>query len=319
MEFSGTPQEWNAYIAGQPHAQFLQSYEWGVFQKSLGRRVWYLGGGEQKESVRCLAIAYPLKGTMFYLMCPRGPVGVPSDVWSKEFIKWSHEQGAQFARIEPIESVPMKATHVRDVEPSHTRIVDLSKTENELLSVMHPKTRYNIHLSQKKGVIVAAKKYNEITSDELAMWWALSSETAKRNKISVHSREYYQKLLTSFPYITLYQAKWQGSVVAMAVMVGFGDTMYYLYGASTQEHKEVMAPYLLQWQAMVDAKNVGYRYYDFWGVAPDDSSTHPLAGVTRFKKGFGGEVITYPGTFDIPFKKLPYILYTLLRHVKRSL
>ena len=320
MEFIGTQQQWNEHVIAAGHAQFLQSYEWGIFQKALGRNVWYLGGGNTKEQVQCLTIKYPLKGKWFYLMCPRGPVGVPSVLWWKEYEQWAISNEGLFSRIEPVESLStLSALHVRDVEPSHTRILNLSKTEKELLSEMHSKTRYNSNLSQKKGVIVTTKKYSEIKEEDIKQWWSLSQETASRNNISVHPQEYYKTLFTTFPYITIYKAIWQDTIVAMTVMVGFGDSMYYLYGASTQIHKEIMAPYLLQWQAIIDAKKDGYHYYDFWGVAPHNNPSHPLAGVTRFKKGFGGEIVSYPGTFDIPLRTIPYKLYTFLRTIKRSL
>ncbi len=319
MEFSGTPQEWNEYIARQPHAQFLQSYEWGEFQKKIGRQVWYLDRENTIDPAHCLAIAYPLKGNMFYIMCPRGPIG-SNDAWFELFVEWSKKQGALFSRVEP-STIPTTATslHVRDVNPATERFLDLTKTETELLAAMHSKTRYNINLSQKKEIVVVQKKYNEISDTDIEQWWALTQQTATRNRISVHPKTYYKTLLTTFPYVTLYESRWNGTIVAMTAMVGFGDTMYYLYGASSQEHKEVMAPYLLHWQAIIDAKNSGYRYYNFGGIAPDDSPSHPLVGVTRFKKGFGGEIITYPGTFDIPNKKMHYNLYTFLRNIKRSI
>src|SRR6187549_1927683 len=116
MEFSPTKKEWNEMIEGQPHAQFLQSYEWGLFQKALGRRVWYLKEG----TAQCLAIRYTLKGTMFYIMCPRGPVGEVNKEWWQQYLAWSKNQGALFSRIEPINKNALPSDdsrHVRDVEP----------------------------------------------------------------------------------------------------------------------------------------------------------------------------------------------------------
>ncbi|MDP2656716.1 MAG: peptidoglycan bridge formation glycyltransferase FemA/FemB family protein, partial [bacterium] len=249
MEFSGTQKEWNQRCLTSSHTQFLQSYEWGLFQHALGREVRYLVGSFD-DDIQCLAIKYPLMRNFFYFMCPRGPVGTPTQDWWHEFFQWAQKNGALFTRVEPsdiVSQLSSKMKHVRDVDPAVTRIIDLETSEQTLLSNMHQKTRYNINLAMKKNIQVKVTSFEDITEKEIEVWWQLSKETAKRNSISVHPLQYYKTLFTTFPYISLFTARLGDMPIAMAVHVSFGDTVSYVYGASTHEHKETMAPYLLQW------------------------------------------------------------------------
>ena len=114
-------------------------------------------------------------------------------------------------------------------------------------------------------------------------------------------------------------AKHDSEYVAANIMCFFGDTANYLHGASSNKHRDVMAPHLLQWKAVCDAKKDGFKYYDFWGIAPNDDPKHGWAGVTRFKKGFGGEQVNYPGTFDMVVSKKWYLIYKVFRFINRTL
>jgi lipid II:glycine glycyltransferase (peptidoglycan interpeptide bridge formation enzyme) len=99
-------------------------------------------------------------------------------------------------------------------------------------------------------------------------------------------------------------------------MIYFGDTATYLHGASSRERRELMAPHLLHWTAMMDAKSWGFRTYDFWGVAPEGVEGHSWAGITRFKRGFGGKYVAYPGTYDVPVDRFWYGLYAATQKLR---
>jgi lipid II:glycine glycyltransferase (peptidoglycan interpeptide bridge formation enzyme) len=195
-----------------------------------------------------------------------------------------------------------------DIEPSKTAIVNLQKNEDELLSAMHQKTRYNIRLAEKKGVVVrvaGAKDFDE--------FWRIMKQTVKRDEFRLHDRQHYQKMLAlDNNFIKLFLAEYQGKVVAAVLASFFGDMITYIHGASADEDRNVMAPYLLHWQIMKIGKAAGYKYYDLNGA---DESKWP--GVTRFKMGFGGETVEYPGTYDLILNKVMYNIYQVLRKVRR--
>ena len=107
-----------------------------------------------------------------------------------------------------------------------------------------------------------------------------------------------------------------GRVLAANLMIWFGDTVSYLHGASSNVRREVMAPHLLHWKLINEAKSLSFKHYDFWGVAPEGTVNHPWAGVSRFKRGFGGRYVAYPGTFDLPLDRFWYRVYRLLQTIR---
>jgi lipid II:glycine glycyltransferase (peptidoglycan interpeptide bridge formation enzyme) len=199
-----------------------------------------------------------------------------------------------------------------DVQPSKTRILDLRKKEEDLLREMHQKTRYNIRLADRKGVEIIGATLD--TVDELfGAFWQLMETTTDRDNFRSHSREYYRKML-DVPFTKLYLAKYGDNILAGAIVSFFGDTATYIHGASSNEMRNLMAPYLLQWEMIKAAQGRGCAYYDFYGV---DEMKWP--GVTRFKKGFGGQEIHYAGTYDFVFCRPFYCLYSLLRKLRRMI
>jgi len=187
-------------------------------------------------------------------------------------------------------------------------MLDLKKSKEELLSDMHQKTRYNIRLAKKKGVEII-----EGGADDFDDFWNLINKTADRDRFRIHTKEYYKKML-SVDFVKIFFAKFAGKIIATGIFSFYGDTVTYMHGASDNEHRNVMAPYLLQWELITRAKEKGFKYYDFYGI---DDKKWP--GVTRFKKGFGGFEKRYPGTFDMVFSQIWYNVYNILRKIKRLL
>jgi len=185
-------------------------------------------------------------------------------------------------------------------------MLDLHKDEDDLLLEMHQKTRYNIRLARKKGV-----KLVEGDITDLDVFYNLISDTYNRKNITVYNKEYYKKLMTNFSKAKIFLAKFQDKVLCANLILFYNDTATYLHGGSSQENKNLMAPHLLQWEVIKIAKEQGYKYYDFWGV---DEKKWP--GVTRFKKGFGGFEVNYPGTFDLITNDPWYCLYKMVKKFK---
>lgn len=296
---------------------FLQSWEWGEFQRALGREVVRLrDGGTMVQAVRM-----PLPFGKSYWYVPRGPVGGGIG---------APLAGGIFTRFEP-SSVPEKAKKVPSVQPSQTVILDLAGSEEELLSAMHEKTRYNIRLAERKGVRVMPGPGSE---DGFITFRELVKETSERAGIRSHDEDHYRRMLDALSgdmasegeaSSKLMFAEHDGKVLAAILLIRFGGTVTYLHGASSRDRKELMSPYLLHWEAIRQAKTWGAKAYDFWGVAPMEErdgklrmkdSGHPWAGITRFKKGFGGDYVEYPGTFDLPGNRFWYTLYSVARRLR---
>jgi len=217
---------------------------------------------------------------------------------------------AVFVRVEPNSSAWNGAgIKTIPIQPAKTIILDLTKNETDLLSAMHQKTRYNIHLAEKKGVTI------RVDNNRIDDFLALMSATTERDNFFAHSDSYYRTLVSYDPnFIQLILAEYEGRVIAAGLFCFHSPTAVYMHGASANEFRNVMAPYLLQWTAIKRAKSLGLKYYDFYGI---DAKKWP--GVTRFKEGFGGEEVNYAGTFDLVLQPVWYFIYRLLRLVRRAI
>lgn len=327
---------WNEFIGSQDLSQFLQSWEWGEFQQSLGRKIWRLAVCNNSDiSAAALVVKRFLPLAKSYLYCPRGPIlandkdvlGLLMDrikqIAKKEnAIFWRIELTSQ-SQILNLKSSIHGFQAVSPVQPKDTLILDLTKSEEELLSEMHQKTRYNIRLAERKGVKIRimnpfgpnSGRGQESRIGDIEEFLKLLHQTTGRDKFRPHPDEYYRKSLKQFSgdFVKLYLAEYQNKVIAANIVIFFGDTATYAHGASSNEYRNVMAPHLLQWRQIQDAKRLGYKYYDFWGIA---SQNQKWSGITRFKKGFAGREINYPGTFDIVFQSFWYKIYRLIKRIK---
>ncbi|MFA6171295.1 MAG: peptidoglycan bridge formation glycyltransferase FemA/FemB family protein [Patescibacteria group bacterium] len=319
---------WNCFIAGNCPAEFLESWEWGEFQKEAGSKVIRLSAENDKGAAACATF---IKKKLFlgksYFYCPRGPVSCGNKeadgLLFHEIKKIAEKEKAIFLRFEPsgnlkAEGLGVPVLRTIDVQPSKTLILDLSKSEENMLGEMHQKTRYNIRLAEKKGV-----KVKELGMENFEDFWKLMNETRDRDGFRLHGRNYYSKMLEcagcggaglkkNEMAVKMFAAEYQGKIISVNLIGFFGDTVTYMHGASSDEYRNVMAPYLLQWHLIKLAKNLGYKYYDFYGI---DEKKWP--GVTRFKKGFGGKEVSYPGTFDLIFDKAWYNCYIIFRKLRR--
>ncbi|HRE89223.1 MAG TPA: peptidoglycan bridge formation glycyltransferase FemA/FemB family protein [Myxococcota bacterium] len=190
----------------------------------------------------------------------------------------------------------------RDLLPPSTMLVDLRKDEDGLLARMHPKTRYNIRLAARRGVVVTTG-----TLDDLPAWHSLYLETTARHHLEPMPLPHFEAFLreradgTASPVKTvLLLARHQQRLVAGMLLALSQARAIYLYGASSHAHRELMGSHAMQWAAMRLAKSHGCLEYDLFGAAPRADQTHALAGVHRFKAGFGGRLVHREGTWDFP-------------------
>jgi len=211
-----------------------------------------------------------------------------------------------------------------DIQPPDTTLIDLTKSEDELLSAMRSKWRYNIRLAQKKGVVVRAYRARTDKEDNssldsdasraLDIFYELYKTTASRDGIAIHAKKYYEDLFAlsavhkDAPLITVYIASHEGENLASIITLFSKSEAVYLYGASSNAKRNLMPAYLLQWTAICDAKFYGSAVYDFYGMPPSDDKNHPMYGLYLFKTGFGGRIVHKPGSLDFPLSPL-YALY----------
>jgi len=320
-----TPQAWDLFISNHPEAHILQTRSWGDLKSAFGWKPKYVQVGELGALI--LFRRLPLGFSVGYI--PRGPVGNGrwADFWP-EVDQLCRKEQAIFLRVEPNvwEPVPEDFTaiqlpgfveSVQTVQPPRTILIDLERSEDDILMGMKSKTRYNIRLAKRKDVIITQ-------SEDVALFHRMMLSTGERDEFGIHSLAYYQRAFTSFEPLgacVLLIAEYQAQPLAGLMAFAHGDTAWYFYGASTDEERNRMPTYLLQWEAIRWAKSKGCQVYDLWGV-PDYPETEleesflnrsdGLWGVYRFKRGFGGQIHRTIGTWDRIYQPLIYKLYQRL-------
>ncbi len=322
---------WNGFIKENAlDGGLLQSFEWGDFLASSNQRIWRLAVVNEASEIQA-AVLIALQGLPLgknYLLWPRGPVLNKKIVDKEEgktvlaflfqsVAKIAKTEKSIFSRLDPAISEEalkeisggLSLRFVGQVQPKETLILDLDKSEEALLSEMKPKTRYNIKVAEKNGVeIVRGAQYFED-------FWRLMGKTSSRQEIKPHSKRHYQGLVESLGkdgLLEIWVAKLDNKIITANMMIFFGETAVYLHGGSDYDYRDKMAPYLLQWEAIKEAKKRHCRRYDFWGI---DEKKWP--GVTRFKKGFStgiGSTI-YAGAHDQVYSKLWYNIYNLTKKI----
>jgi lipid II:glycine glycyltransferase (peptidoglycan interpeptide bridge formation enzyme) len=220
-----------------------------------------------------------------------------------------------FARDSNIKLIKNKV----DVQPPDTVLLSLEKTEEELLSSMKPKWRYNIKLAEKKGVAIRAIRASDSSFEEdLDSFYALYKETASRDGIGLHPLSYYRDLMMrrqDMADVILFIASHEHEDLAAILVLLTPSESIYLYGCSGNRKRNLMPAYLLQWTAILSARSYSSRVYDFYGIPPTGDPDHPMHGLYLFKTGFGGIEIHRPGSFDIPIDTL-YPLYTAAERMR---
>jgi lipid II:glycine glycyltransferase (peptidoglycan interpeptide bridge formation enzyme) len=323
---------------------FLQSGFWGSFKARFGwdalafRVEWAAGGENAGDEVKSLlvlrrilapglSLAYVPWGPELPASCPDRAAAL---VVLTAALKAELPKNTAFIRFdlpwytENIDAhfilpAPFLRSGV-DIQAPDTVIVDLTQPMESLLEQMKPKWRYNARLAKKRGVVV-----NQADGKKITIFYELLNETAIRDGIAIHSPDYYKTLFESGwysgkkPDLRLYLAEHGGDVLAGIVTLFRGREAVYLYGASSNKKRNFMATYLLQLKAMEDAKASGCEEYDLYGIPPNEDQAHHLAGLYRFKTGFGGRMIHRSGCWDYPYRPVIYRLLRSAETVRKSI
>lgn len=321
---------WNCFIASSEYGHVLQSWEWGEVKGRTGWqpvRLALLDGGEIRGAAQVLIRSLPYGvGRLAYV--PKGPVldyadPVLLDVMLGALHDLARRERVISLKIEPevVEPSPVADALLADglapappVQMRSTIWVDLTADENEILARQKQKTRYNIRLAERKGVEVRSG-----TSADLPAWYQMYEVTSRRDTFSIHGLDYYSAvldLLQPAGLADLLLAHHDGDLLAGIIVFAFGHEAQYMYGASSNEKRNLMAPYLVQWRGMQWAKSRGARIYDLWGIPDRLDESEDLWGVYRHKRGYGGQIVRYIGAFDLVRAPLQH---TALERVARPL
>jgi lipid II:glycine glycyltransferase (peptidoglycan interpeptide bridge formation enzyme) len=246
-------------------AALFQFYNWGKFQESLGRKIWQLIFLTNENIIAsALIIKYELPLGKSYLYCNRGPIlsAVTNELriqilklLIEKISEIAQKENSIFFRLDPEWDNKVENTKLfsnlnfkkskKETNPKNTLILNISKSEEEILTQMHSKTRYNIRLSEKKGVTV---RISNKKNDDFEAFWQLMEETAKRDGFRSHVKDYYKKQLNFFDekgLIKLLVAEYEGIIISAIIVSFCGKQATYLHGASSYEHRKYMAPHLI--------------------------------------------------------------------------
>lgn len=334
-------QIWDAFVREHSFGTLQQSWIWGEFQEDYGFKVFRIIAKEGDEILGVAqAMLYDMPFGKWYLYVARGPIIIqkPGDQLNKvevfdriiaELKSIAIKNDAIFTRVDPCfkKSRPSAISDklkiiakksFKQVQPEETLMIDLSGVEDELLASMKAKWRYNIKLAQKKGIKITTPK-----SGGIDIFYKLAESTSQRNAFYYHPKKYYEKLISKLGNrCSIFVATYKDIPIASSIMFYFKNTAIYAHGASSDEHKNLMAPHLIQWEAMRNAKSRGFQFYDFYGIATEGEKLQSWQGITRFKMGFAPEGskfarhVKYIGAYDIVYDKFSYGLIKVVKKLK---
>lgn len=299
----------------------LQSFEWGIFREKTGLKVIRRGIVSGKKIVSAYTLTLhkvpKTKYTIGYL--PKGDLPTPELLLDLKEIGKKHNcvyiqlepnlLASKKPEIEHLSNAYLLKNSFHPLFTKHTFILDLEKTPEELLSGMHPKTRYNIRVAQKHNV-----KITDVTNEKgFKTFLKLYEETTARQRFYAHTPQYHKDLFetltkpdSQLTYVIL-QAQYQDKILTSWVLFSFQDKLYYPYGASSREHREVMASNLIMWEAILLGQKLKLSSFDMWGALGENPDpTDPWFGFHKFKQGYGAKLTEYVGSYDYVLDPLTY-------------
>ncbi|MDO8601920.1 MAG: peptidoglycan bridge formation glycyltransferase FemA/FemB family protein [bacterium] len=333
--------EWEAFVRAAAPRTFLHSWSWGEFHRAQHQTIVRFGiyDGMTLVAVALLIKVMARRGT--FLLCPHGPIISLSHAGSPlvgEIIKKLTEHlkpfalklGCDFVRICPllIDSLDNRATFMRTgyrqapihMHPELTWMLDITPSLDELMAGMRKTTRYGIRKAEKDGVTVEMSEKPE----DVERFYKVYQDTVDRQHFTPFSRNYLRCEFETFitdKKVSWFFAVYKGETISAAMIIFSGNSGFYHHGASIQRYAKIPASYLLQWTAIGEAKRRGCALYNFYGVSPEDKPNHPWAGLSLFKKGFGGFPEAYVPAQDLPLTKKYWLNFVIekVRKIRRRL
>lgn len=338
---------WEDFVLGvKPHT-FLESWQWGEFNSAMGDKIWRLGISHNAElrmqNAELLGVALVIKISAkrgMFLFVPQGPVlreakklqitNSKFQIFIDYLKNLAQKENCSFIRISPIllktlenEKLFQDAGFRKAPMHMHAELMwllDVSPSEEELLKNMRKTTRYEIKKAEREGVEIS----HGTSAEYFDIFSKLYGSTADRQHFHAFSKKYLEAELEAFKkdnQSEIFLAKYNGEYIAGAMIIFYADSAFYHQGASSGLYSKIGASYLLQWEIIKEAKKRGLHYYNFWGISSDTEPKHPWAGLSLFKKGFGGFAEEYVPTQDLVLKNTYWINYLIekMRKMKRGL
>lgn len=326
--------EWNNFIR-KNGGSLLQSWEWGDFQKSEGKKILRV---YDKDNLAASLILNPLVPFRDYLYCPRGPVFEQTTSpkqglfdFIEEIKNLSEKDKIVFLRVEPEikaseENVAlMHGLGFREsisIQPKETILIDLKRDKEEIFYSMDKDLRYAVRTAKKRNVSVQVISRQDDKKEVFENFWNIFEQVNRRHGLRRHQKEYYQKLFElgaseeseTLCHSVVFAGKVKDKIAAAALVVFWGRSAIYLHSASDLEYKHYNAPSLVLWEVISEAKRRNCDYFDLWGVS---STNKKWEGVSRFKERFGGKRIHLIGTWDYVFRPKLYTAYEMIRTLVR--
>lgn len=316
---------WDSFILSRS-GSFLQSWIWGKFQETSGKKILFL----KENDWQALAVIHPLKFNKTYFYIPHGPVldsskrtecEIFTDILNK-IKSLAKDQGAIFLKIE-LKTSDQKIADTLSrlgfenspitVQPQDTSVVNINKSEDEILKSFEKRCRNEISLAARKNVSFALDN----SANGINNFLTLLGKTSNRDSFKTHPLPYYKNLIETLSpsgNADLFFAKLGSETISACLIVYFGSTASYIHAASCGAYRAANA---LVWYAMKESKKKGCKEFDLYGVAPLNSGeTHSWYGLTKFKESFSGKRTKYIGAYDYSFSDTWHSIYKLYRFKK---
>lgn len=310
-------------VVGHP----LQTYEWGEFRQRTGVKVIRRGFYKNNKLISGFQLTiHTIPRTPFTIgYLPKGESPTPAIL--EELYKIGKQENCIFIQLEPnltkqqteFQIPKTKYQILKSAHPLFTKytfVLDLTKSEEELLKNMHAKARYNIKVAQKHNVIVEEDNSNEAFEEYLR----LTKETTIRQKFYAHTENYHRLQWETLPHAVnkhqlsshLFVAKYKKKILTAWIVFVFKDALYYPYGASSSENREVMASNLMMWEVIRYGKKLGLKTFDMWGaLGPEPDKNDPWYGFHNFKQKYGPEHVEFVGSYDLVINPILYQGYKI--------
>lgn len=323
---------WEKFVESYPGANFLQSWNWGEFHQNLGKTIKRMGFYYDGKLLGVMLCILEKAKRATYLTVPGGPLiewesKSQIQLFRQTVERLAKELGCSFIRVRPqiletdsnsklFENLGFKAAPMH-LHAELTHQLDLHKSEEQLLSEMRKTTRYEIRKAIKLGTKVSVSKDLEDIDD----FYKLQLETARRQGFIHFDKKFLKEQFEVFvkdKQALLYTAWLEKKKLAEAFIIFYGQETAYHYGASTLLGRKYPGAYLIQWEAIKEAKKRGMKRYNLWGVAPEGEKNHRFYGVSIFKRGFGGEDVEYLHARDLVINLLAYKINWAIETIRKK-
>lgn len=331
-------QQWEDFVLQNKESTFLHSWNWGEFNKNTGEKIWRVGVFDEGKLIAVVLIIKIKARRGSFLFVPQGPIItynpklITYDLLKKlfDFLKnLGKKEKVGFVRISPIlkntsedlnlfKSYGFRNAPIHMMHPEMTWLLDIAKSEEEILKGMRKTHRNLIRRAVKDGVEIiqsADEKY-------LKTFYDIHMETARRHKFVPFSYNYIKSEIEAFKndgQISIFSAKYKNKIISSAIIVFYGNQAFYHHGASLSEYNKIPASYLILWKAIEEAKKRNKEVFNFYGIV-EDKPKHPWTGLSKFKKGFGGYKKELLHCQDLSLNKKYLITWIIetIRKIKRG-